>query len=161
PNPSQPGSYDAYNLAPTGGPAAGAFAMSHTGTVAGKAQSGETGPIEAYRWEGQGFSGQAIPLGTFAQGHLPPPGGSQSAAYGINDAEEIVGSYGPHAANPTLMVGDPSDRAFVYSDDISGMEDLNDLIPSDSGWVLNNAFDINNRGQIVGQGTHNGQLRGF
>src|SRR4051812_24346613 len=63
PDAAHPGSYDAYNLAPTGGPAAGAFAINGAGIVVGKAQTGETGPIEAYRWDGQGFSADARPLG--------------------------------------------------------------------------------------------------
>jgi len=41
------------------------------------------------------------------------------------------------------------------------MVDLNDRIPSDSGWVLVDARDINNEGQIVGNGVHNGQRRAF
>jgi len=41
------------------------------------------------------------------------------------------------------------------------MKDLNKLIPTGSGWVLQQAFGINNAGQIVGTGTHNGQSRGF
>ena len=35
---------------------------------------------------------------------------------------------------------------------IEGMLDLNNLIPSGSGWVLLSAFDINSLGQIVGYG---------
>jgi len=41
------------------------------------------------------------------------------------------------------------------------MQNLNDLIPSDSGWLLRLAFDINSSGQIVGQGTINGQSHAF
>src|SRR6185503_7829555 len=36
-----------------------------------------------------------------------------------------------------------------------------DLIPQDSGWTLISARGINNQGQIVGFGTHNGQTRAF
>jgi hypothetical protein len=35
------------------------------------------------------------------------------------------------------------------------------LISSGDGWVLTNASDVNDRGQIVGQGLYQGQLRGF
>ncbi len=38
---------------------------------------------------------------------------------------------------------------------------LNDLTPTNSGWVLNEAFDINDNGQIVGVGTTNGQSQAF
>jgi probable HAF family extracellular repeat protein len=34
------------------------------------------------------------------------------------------------------------------------MTDLNSLIPKDSSWVLNSAFAINNKGQIVGSMTN-------
>jgi probable HAF family extracellular repeat protein len=39
--------------------------------------------------------------------------------------------------------------------------DLNTLIPPGSGWVLGQASGINDAGQIVGEGIHNGVLRGF
>ena len=40
-------------------------------------------------------------------------------------------------------------------------KDLNDLIPSGSGWVLTEAEGINEAGRIVGVGWLNGQQRGF
>ncbi|MCA9438379.1 MAG: hypothetical protein KC978_21520, partial [Candidatus Omnitrophica bacterium] len=40
--------------------------------------------------------------------------------------------------------------------------DLNDLIPSDSGWFLEVALDINDQGEIVGWGYNpDGEKRGF
>jgi hypothetical protein len=41
------------------------------------------------------------------------------------------------------------------------MQDLNTLIRSGSGWVLNSVSGINVWGQIVGSGTFNGETRGF
>jgi probable HAF family extracellular repeat protein len=41
------------------------------------------------------------------------------------------------------------------------MSDLNDLIPPGSGLTLRSASAINNAGQIVGYGAHNGQFRAF
>jgi hypothetical protein len=41
------------------------------------------------------------------------------------------------------------------------MTDLNDSIPAASGWLLNDAQAQNARGQIVGDGIHNGQPRAF
>ena len=41
------------------------------------------------------------------------------------------------------------------------MLDLNDLIPPDSGWLLQRANDINDQGQIVGRGITDGQFRAF
>ncbi len=41
------------------------------------------------------------------------------------------------------------------------MLDLNNLIPTGSGWVLSVANDINNLGKIVGTGIFGGQQRAF
>jgi probable HAF family extracellular repeat protein len=41
------------------------------------------------------------------------------------------------------------------------MQNLNDLIPSNSGWSLSLPTGINSRGQITGQGTINGEQHAF
>jgi hypothetical protein len=41
------------------------------------------------------------------------------------------------------------------------LQDLNNLIPAGSGWVLNHASAINKSGQIAGFGTINGANHGF
>jgi probable HAF family extracellular repeat protein len=41
------------------------------------------------------------------------------------------------------------------------MRDLNNLLPPNSGWELTQALGINDKGQIVGYGTHDGQIRAF
>ena len=42
------------------------------------------------------------------------------------------------------------------------LQDLNDLVPSDSGWTrLGIALDINNHGQIVGVGLKDGRPQPF
>jgi hypothetical protein len=41
------------------------------------------------------------------------------------------------------------------------MKDLNDLIPSGTGWELTEARDINDNGQITGIGTLNGVRKAF
>lgn len=43
----------------------------------------------------------------------------------------------------------------------NNMQDLNGLIPANSGWFLFSANSINNAGQIVGSGALNGQIHGF
>jgi len=78
-------------------------------------------------------------------GGMQDLGGTQSVAWDINNAGLIVGESGQHAV---LWDG-------------GQMQDLNTLIPADSGWVLRSARGINNRGQIVGTGTFNGQTRAF
>jgi len=65
----------------------------------------------------------------------------------LNDADQVVGAYGPSF---------DADRAFVWSEK-DGFHDLNDLIPGGSRWKLQIATGINNRGQIVGVGDHNGK----
>ena len=41
------------------------------------------------------------------------------------------------------------------------MLDLNDLVPTGSGWVLEFADDINSSGQIVGEGFIDGEFHAF
>ena len=50
-------------------------------------------------------------------------------------------------------------HAFLYTK--GKMKDLNGMIPSNSNWVLTEATGINDAGQIVGNGTHNGAQRAF
>jgi probable HAF family extracellular repeat protein len=74
------------------------------------------------------------------------PGNSWSTANAINDGGEVVGYSGW--------------RAFVWSR-ANRMQDLNDLIPSNSGWILQYASAINDRGQITGWGTISSQTHAF
>jgi probable HAF family extracellular repeat protein len=41
------------------------------------------------------------------------------------------------------------------------MIDLNTQLTSNSGWELQDAWDINNSGQIVGWGLYNGETHAF
>ena len=76
-----------------------------------------------------------------------------SIAYGVNNFGEVVGiSY----RGPSPFGSQP--RAFIYSK--SAMLDLNDLIPSGSGWVLLNAWDIDDNGVVKGTGSYNGSSGG-
>lgn len=81
-------------------------------------------------------------------GHL---GGSESDAYGINDSGQVVGR--------SWITGNTTPHAFLY--DGSVMIDLNTLLQANSGWELTEARDINNLGQIVGQGKINGEKHAF
>ncbi len=76
------------------------------------------------------------------------PGSSFSSAYGLNNKLQVVGSAGFPAS------------AFVWSS-ATGMQDLNTLIPANSGWQLDYAFAINDNGQITGEGIINGELHAF
>jgi probable HAF family extracellular repeat protein len=70
--------------------------------------------------------------------------------FGINDSGVVVGQ---------STSGGSVDHAFVYSG--GKMKDLNDMIPTGSGWILMEANGINASGQIVGSGTHNGLEHAF
>ena len=74
------------------------------------------------------------------------PGQGWSTAFAINDFGQVVGWSGF--------------TAFIWSEE-DGMQDLNRLIPGDSGWQLTTANAINDKGQITGQGTINGEAHGF
>lgn len=50
-------------------------------------------------------------------------------------------------------------HGFVWKN--GNMRDLNQLLPANSGWEINSASAINNRGQIVGQGTFNGEKKPY
>jgi probable HAF family extracellular repeat protein/autotransporter-associated beta strand protein len=81
------------------------------------------------------------------------PGGTSSAAQDINNKGQIVGwSY--------YDGGNGNYHAFLYTG-VGPMQDLNNLIDTSSGWNLTSAEAINEKGQIVGYGYHNGVSRAF
>ena len=79
------------------------------------------------------------------------PGGNSSSAAAINDFGWVVGWSTTANSTSHAMLWLPH----------SGMWDLNNLIPANSGWVLDEATGINIFGQIVGNGTINGQEHAF
>jgi probable HAF family extracellular repeat protein len=79
-------------------------------------------------------------------------GGSLSEGFGIDNAGHVVGT--------SNLPNDQGRHAFIYISGI-GMIDLNDLIARDSGWELQVARAINDRGEIVGFGLINGKSRAF
>jgi hypothetical protein len=91
---------------------------------------------------------KATPGGLFlySGGKLEPIGIPKGMPRSINKDGIVVGSFGP---------GPEAQRAFVW-DKVHGMRDLNTLIPANSGWTLEVATSINDRGEIVGWGDHGG-----
>jgi uncharacterized membrane protein len=84
---------------------------------------------------------------------LPTPHGKNCpSAQAVNSTGIVVGS----AWNTGPFSGG---LACIW--DERGVTYLNDLIPADSGWILEYANDINDSGQIVGAGTLGGVSRGF
>jgi probable HAF family extracellular repeat protein len=74
-------------------------------------------------------------------------------ATAINDVDQIVG-YADYGS------GSSSTHAFVWSY-LRGMQDLNDLISSDSNWTLLQANALNVYGEIVGVGLINSEPHAF
>ncbi len=80
--------------------------------------------------------------------------GSRSYATDINNKGQIVGWSSMGVVGPLSFYDDG--RAF-YFDENTGMVDLNDLVVPDKEWDrLVKAYDINDKGQIVGWGLKKG-----
>ena len=116
-----------------------AYGINTAGQVVGSSniQDGEN-TTHAFLWE----NGVMSDLGTI--------GGIHSFANGINDSSQVVGS-ATTSGNET--------HAIRWQNGF--MTDLNSLIDSSSGWTLITAVTINDNGEIVGLGVHNGQTRAF
>ena len=70
----------------------------------------------------------------------------------INNCGALAGAFGPYS---------DSNRAFIW-EKRSGFVDLNGLIDPGTGWILKSAMDLNERGEIVGQGEdHLEDRKGF
>ena len=78
-------------------------------------------------------------------------GGNWSLAMGINDSGQVVGR--SYVGSGSYVSG--GGRAFLY-DSTNGMQNLNGLIPSDSGWTIYVASAIDSKGQIAATGYKDG-----
>jgi probable HAF family extracellular repeat protein len=135
------GTFAAQDLGTLGlGTASWALAVNDAGQVAG--YSGH-----AFLWTPGGTDGvpsnpQMKDLGTF--------GGPESKALAISPSGSVVGY--SNTSDPSVS------HAFVWEHNV--MYDLNALVPSNPGWVLEDAHSINAT-QIVGTGTYYGQGRAY
>jgi probable HAF family extracellular repeat protein len=78
-------------------------------------------------------------------------GGSLSGANGINNYDWVVGwAAATNGGGP---------RAFLHNG--TQMVDLNTMLWNPGGWLLREGLAVNDAGQIVGEGTLNGQLHAF
>ncbi len=117
------------DLGTLGGTDSSAGSINDRGTVVGFSYTANDAAIHAFIDSRR----RMTDLGTL--------GGAKSVASAINDEGAVVGSSLTSASAP---------HGFI---DLRGrMVDLNSLIPADSGIVITNAEDINDRGQIVAQG---------
>ncbi len=124
---------------------------------------GTLGGLNSYA-HGINSSGQVVGHSTAADGwmraflysggamrELGTLGGGNSYAYGINGAGWVVGY--------SWLASGSGPRAFLWSG--GEMADLNTRLPAGSGWLLTEAYAINNFGQIAGAGLLGGELRAF
>jgi probable HAF family extracellular repeat protein len=94
----------------------------------------------AFLWS----KGKMIDLGVL-------PTGITSQGESINSWGQVVGL--AEVADPSIL-DTYLNRGFLYSN--GKLHNLNDLIPPNSGWVIEEATGINDRGEIAGTGTLNG-----
>ena len=128
------------DLGTLGGSFGQSNAINCSGTIVGMSSLAGDAQIDAFLYA----DGTMRDLGNL--------GGSFSQANAINDSGDVVGS-----ANTT---GDTDVHAFLWTPK-GGLQDLNNLIPTDLGWDLNSANGINEAGKIVGVGTINGEGHAF
>ncbi len=128
------------DLKTLGGPRASVNAINDQGTVVGWANPAGAAWDQAHAivWE----KGELLDLNVV--------GWKTSRATSINNAGEIVGY-------ATTM----ENRNFAFLKRGGEMVDLNDLIGTNSGWHLDSATAINDRGQILASGKKGGQYRSF
>jgi len=126
------------DLGSFGGAECNGFNINDSGQVVGWADL-DNGDSHAFFYSG---SGPLQDMGTL--------GGPDSMALGIDSSGDMVG---------WANIDNGDEHAFLYEDGV--MQDLNDLIAADSGWVLTFARDINDSGWITGHGEFGGGTRGF
>jgi probable HAF family extracellular repeat protein len=128
-----------YDLGTLGGPSAFAVGINNKVQVVGQSDTA-SGNVDPFFWE----NGVLTDLGNFGADVY-------GTAVDINSRSQIVG----------YSAGDPNDmltyHALLWENGV--MTNLQTKIPAVSGWTLLGASGINEHGQIVGVGLHNGFLR--
>lgn len=144
---TQPGKWDFSDYALVGGHrGAGGTAINDAGDVVG---SGMVGNDRQDRIRFHAFlqrRGGTIDLGGFGEG--------STRALALNNKGQVVGT-------AFVMQGNTEQhhRAFLWQN--GTLTDLNDAVKANSGWTLEEARGINDKGQIVGIGAHEHCRRAF
>ena len=141
------------SLGALGGKNSSAYGINNSGQIVGETDTGPLVYPGGLRSKGFLFFGTHAFLWTEGigmkdLGHL---GGGTSRATAVNNDGVVVGT-------STLLDG--TSHAFRWTDR-GGMIDLNTLLPINSGWILYEADGVNDRGQITGNGLHNGNVHAF
>ena len=124
------------DLLTLGGDSSVGYGINDAGQIAGSSQAPD-GEWHAALYAGGFWSD----LGTL--------GGTNAGLRAINQTGEATGYY--------IRSGDR--RALVYEG--NAPQDLNDLIPAGSGWILIDGYGINDQGLITGEGSIGGQKHAF
>ena len=101
-----------------------------------------------FLWTQEKWQALGTKPGSQVTNHSGPVSSTVTA---MNALHQIVGWYGKYK--------DPDQRAFLFQN--GTRHDLDSLLPASADWKLIQACDINDAGQIVGYGKHNGKDRLF
>jgi len=110
--------------------------------AAGTAAQTASGDWHSALWDESGITD----LGNFGDDPF-------GCAWAINNRGQIVGFSGVDYIDVSTA------HALLWEN--GTMNNLQDQIPADSGWVLRQALGINDQGQIAGFGVHEGKIRAF
>jgi probable HAF family extracellular repeat protein len=135
-----------HNLGTLGGAESSALDINSSGQIVGWSNPAGATNSRAFFYDGSEMND----IGSL--------GGYSSVAKAINNSGQVVGwshIVVDYEQDPFVI----DEHAFLY--DNGSIIDLNNLIPIHSGWILQEACDINNSGQIVGYGTIDGQEHAF
>ncbi|MEO5988283.1 MAG: FlgD immunoglobulin-like domain containing protein [Candidatus Eisenbacteria bacterium] len=126
-----------YDLGTLGGPASHAYDVNESVHLCGWSMLAPNWPpSRGWFWA----NGIMKSLGTL--------GGIYSSAFGLNNLDQVVGA---------STRADEVQVAFLWNND--RMTDLNTLVAGGSGWFLTRAWDIDDQGAIVCEGTYGGVPR--
>ena len=140
-----------YDLGTLGGTESFGGSINASGQVAGFSYTTGHAAYHAYLWTPTTPNGTSGTSGTMQD--LTTLGGLNSYSYNVGADGQVVG------ASEVVTTADRT-HAFLYTSG-SGMVDLNTLIDPLSGWELLDAADINDAGQITGQGLINGAYHAY